>query len=331
MTSRPSAPGPRSTIPAPLGVRDDVVVDVVQARFTEAELRAAQQAVFSGSQIPGLIGGGLGVQQNLLSFDLVDPPDETLDRLAERVDPAMACVTITRTEPPPTGPLQILSEDPADQLLSCGGSRGPFPVSVLDAAVPLGESDHPAAVVLAEELAGTGNGMALELSTMYSDGVEFAVLMVEDDTVLFGAFDPAGQLEGSLSVDRAGENWRLSSFGGCDLQVAYPDGLGRVVVGLDPDIGPPGPDATVLDLAVNERDCASGQAMGDRLVGPQVVETEESVTIVFAATPVPGSADCPGNPWTRATVNLSAPLGQRVLLDGGVFPPAPLAPADVES
>ena len=73
---------------------------------------------------------------------------------------------------------------------------------------------------------------------------------------------------------------------------------------------------TEVHVLATELGCASGREMGDALRGPQVLETETQVIIVFAVEPVVGGADCPGNPSTPVTVELSEPLGDRELVDG---------------
>ena len=42
---------------------------------------------------------------------------------------------------------------------------------------------------------------------------------------------------------------------------------------------------------------------------------------MFAAIPLTGEQTCPGNPSAPVTISLSAPLGDRVLLDGLVVGP----------
>ena len=72
----------------------------------------------------------------------------------------------------------------------------------------------------------------------------------------------------------------------------------------------------MVHLLATERECASGEPMGDRLRGPQVVETEDAVLIAFAATLQDGDEECPGNPAAAVTVELPAPLGERTLRYG---------------
>jgi hypothetical protein len=60
--------------------------------------------------------------------------------------------------------------------------------------------------------------------------------------------------------------------------------------------------------------------MGDRLLGPQVIETHSEVLIAFAAIPRTGSQECPSNLVEDVTLTLSAPLGDRHIRDGLVVP-----------
>jgi hypothetical protein len=74
--------------------------------------------------------------------------------------------------------------------------------------------------------------------------------------------------------------------------------------------------ATTLEVLVTERECASGQALGDRLRGPQVVLTADVVRLAFAAEPPPGDEfTCPSNPEARVTVELPEPLGGREIIE----------------
>ena len=61
--------------------------------------------------------------------------------------------------------------------------------------------------------------------------------------------------------------------------------------------------------------------MGERLLGPQVVETDHDVRIAFAAIPLVGAQNCPGNPPTAVSITLERALGDRVLIDGLLIGP----------
>ena len=98
---------------------------------------------------------------------------------------------------------------------------------------------------------------------------------------------------------------------------------------MDPRPGVTSPDSTttLIHLLAVESTCTGGRAMGDRLLGPQVLETADRVRIVFAAIALVGAQDCPSNPPTAVTITLERPLGDRVMVDGLVIGPlSDLAP-----
>jgi hypothetical protein len=100
-------------------------------------------------------------------------------------------------------------------------------------------------------------------------------------------------------------------------------GLGPATVGLDPD-NPLRPEDTELSLLINEQECANGRAPVDREVVLLVTETAETVSVLALVAPVEGGGTCPSNPWHPITVELDAPLGERVVLDTHLYPPQPV-------
>ena len=61
----------------------------------------------------------------------------------------------------------------------------------------------------------------------------------------------------------------------------------------------------------------SGQEIGDRLVGPEVILGPDTVRIAFAAVPPTGDAfNCQGNPETPFTIDLGEPLSDRTVEQG---------------
>ena len=50
-----------------------------------------------------------------------------------------------------------------------------------------------------------------------------------------------------------------------------------------------------------------------------------AVLVAFGVVP-PLDDECPSNPSARVTVELDAPLGDRVVLDGLAIPPSPIDP-----
>ncbi len=320
----PSPDDVPATIPPPpitderaLGERDDVAIDVVPVDFTEAQLRATQQHLgeLLGAEL-GLLGSGIDTTKNRITLDLVDPPEGALDTIASLVPAAAVCITVTTSPHPPQGPLDVIPDlDVEDPLVSCRGTP-PMPYSKLVAPDPIDDVEHPAVDALRAELATPGVEPLPE--------GDWVVLSIDDDLAVFAALGEDSF--GTASVERQGDVWVLSGWssgGACDPVVSLPDGLGQVDVRLDPD-SLPGPDDTVIDLLVTEVDCASGREMGDALVGPQIVETEDAVLVAFAVIPVVGGANCQSNPSTSVSIELSEPLGDRLLLDGIRVPPRPL-------
>jgi hypothetical protein len=79
--------------------------------------------------------------------------------------------------------------------------------------------------------------------------------------------------------------------------------------------------ATSIDLLVHERACASGQSAEGRVEIIDVQETEDQVRLRIGVRPREGGQDCPGNPPTPFTVDLSEPLGERKIVDASIVPP----------
>ena len=306
-----------------LGEREDVTIDVVQVRFTQAHLEAIQQqimAAVSGPDFDRSVGSGLSITQNRVSLDLFNPPEGTLDQLTRIVpDPTAVCVSVYYAPEPPSGPLDVIPDLGAeDPLVTC---RGLPPVRYSRFVDPpsIDEVDHPAVDALRVELG--------------SQGVEpmphgrWVVISIEDDLAAFAALSPDGF--GYADFERHSDKWILGGMGSgrpCEPIVPLPDGLNRVEVRLDPD-SLPGLDSTTLNLLVTEAACASGREMGDALLGPQVVETDAAVIVAFAAIrPNEQGFTCQGNPSTPVTVELSQPLGSRTVYDGQYVPPKPLYP-----
>jgi hypothetical protein len=166
---------------------------------------------------------------------------------------------------------------PADTPVTCDGFRT-FPFSALADAVPVADSGLPEVqAALDQALSEAGLPWPQDDWLVLSRSDEqVLVIYVDADTVGFMDFGFRGR--------------RLESEGGslgdrCTLRTAMPAGLGEVEWQLDPAFSPPDADTTALHLLATERDCASGEPMGDRMLGPQIVETDDSVLIAFAATP----------------------------------------------
>ena len=316
-------PRPPITDPRPLGERDDVVIDVVQVRFSELEVEAVRDELMAS--IPwedwsdlGLNGSGYDIKRQRATLYLVNPPEDALDEIAERVpDPSVLCVSVTRTPQPPSGPLDVIPDlDVEDPLVSCRGTPAVRYSQMIDPP-SIDEVDHPAVDVLRTEL-DTPGGEPLPRG-------RWVVISIDDDRATFAALSSRGF--GVAGIERRGDRWIFSGHSDgrpCEPVIPLPPGLARVEVTFAHGARPE-PEDSAIRVLVTERGCASGREMGDALRGPQVIETDDAVLVAFAVVPVAGMATCPGNPSTAVTVELSAPLGQRVVYDGLHFPPKPLA------
>ncbi len=318
---------PMTDAPAPGGAAErtgtvgdsDTVISAVPARYTRVELEVLQDEAMDRLADSGLdvFGVGQDVRHNRISLDIADA-DDARRLVGERFDADAVCVSGSAADvvPPtidPSAPPTLLPPEGADPLVSCGGDAA-FPRSALDHPFGFETGDHPLVPVLLEHLSG-------EFAS-YAEA-SWRLLHEDDRGALLEADDPAG----TVAFEWTGERWIWSGFssGACDPGVVLPPGLGEASWVLDPAADPPGPDSRSVAVLVSELDCTGGSEIGERLVGPEVSESEDQVVIAFAVVPLEGGAfTCPSNPPRSVTVELSAPLGDRVLADGRWAPPRPV-------
>jgi len=272
----------------------------------------------------GLLVSACGAGTADTANTTVHSPDTT----AATNDPGQPAGTTT-TDPGEvrrTGDLRIIvqpdsaGELPADLLIGC--PSGPtFPASALDTTGPLAGSGFDDVEAAARGFLDTGEGQSWP-----QDG--WQILHQTENTVLIvhvTQTDAAGDAldetrVAHMTIESVDGAWRwagASSGRPCPLRTSVPAGLNTVNWRLDPASEPLTPTSTAIEVLVTERECVSGQAMGDRLLGPEVVITESAVLIAFAANPPSGdSQTCPGNPEQAIVVELGEPLGDREVLDG---------------
>ena len=294
----------------------DAVIDVIQVEFTKAELGDIREILgsFMGPEF-GLLSMGTSESRNRVSLDFYDPPEGALKMFAELVDPRTVCVTITRSPELPDGPLALIPDlEAEDPLVTCAGIP-PVPFSKLSNPVPIDDVDHPAVEAL--------RTLVQQRSVWELPDGDWQVINIDENHATFAVTAPEGF--GSATFERTSrDNWVIVGSGTgppCEPVVVLPEGLNRVAIRLG---SIPSPEDTSIRLLVTEESCASGREMGDALLGPQVIETDEAVLVAFAAVSPIGPAECPGNPSTPVTIRLSQPLGQRTLYDGLHVPPKPL-------
>ncbi len=164
-----------------------------------------------------------------------------------------------------------------------------------------------------------------------------------DDRALFLARRKSGSWN-VMTVEREGDTWGFGGYGGCHPRPLIVHQYGQSEWRVQ-ELAPPTRQDTSLSIDVMERACASGQSATGRIVDPIIEYTVDTVTITVPVrdlidvlleeqvaewelqnpglSPPPFSigVNCPGNPWTPYELELGEPIGDRVLLDGGPFPP----------
>jgi hypothetical protein len=148
------------------------------------------------------------------------------------------------------------------------------------------------------------------------------VVDAPDGTTLFVARHPSGKGWVQLGIQIGGGEDNVAVIGDCRLTVVPPQGTSTGSWSLDPAFGAPGPTDTIVHVLVQEIVCASGRPPGARVRAPIVTLGADAVTITFFVDELPGGQECPGAPPSPIEVVLAEPLGERVLRDGGAFPPS---------
>ena len=202
-------------------------------------------------------------------------------------------------------------EYPPDVMVTCPGGPG-FPIGALDDIAAVGADDPDGIFAAVKPFLVSEEGAAWP-----QEGWQL-LHESQRDAILVSSF---GDDLAFMFLDREGDEWAWSgsAINGnpCELQFMLPPDLNTVEWRLDPAVPGPGPEATELHVLLTERECVSGQEIGDRLVGPRVVMTDAEVRLAFAAEPPPGHAfSCQGNPETPFTVELPGPLGDREIIEG---------------
>jgi hypothetical protein len=202
--------------------------------------------------------------------------------------------------------------DPLDLRYTCGAF--PFAPGLLSAGAGNDEqADTAAAAALRAHLALEGP----DFDSLPDRGWHLAG--TDARSAEFVTVD--GDLVKSVVVANGADGWKVSGWGECQPRIHLPAGLGAAEWTFDPAQAKPGPATQVFDALVTELSCNSGQPADGRIVGPQIVKSADTVLVIFAVTPRPGTHDCQSNPPTRAMFDLGEPLGERGLFDGGRFPP----------
>lgn len=200
--------------------------------------------------------------------------------------------------------------DPADEqlLAACGTSGAAFPRAALDGLRQAPPPDDEMAEAM-QSFLGSEEGASWPQAgwrVLSSTGLETILLADADSRLWF------------QTLERRQGMWQWtgsSSPDDCPLRVPAPEDHNAVVWRLDPHDEPPTPSSTAIDVLVRETACASGEPMGERLVGPDIDATPSAIRVGFLAEAQDGDHTCPDNPETPITIQLEGPLGSRELVD----------------
>jgi hypothetical protein len=128
-----------------------------------------------------------------------------------------------------------------------------------------------------------------------------------------------------VALRRQEEGWSADEWGGCQPLTAN----GRAGPATWQLASPVGVETISLDALVREMRCSNGEPADGRLLPPTIAESPSAVTVTFVVEPVAALSlvTCGGAEPTRVRVELTERLGNRQLLDGGPYPPVPVAVA----
>jgi hypothetical protein len=202
-----------------------------------------------------------------------------------------------RPLPPQVGPV----------MLSCDGP--PFPPSALESPLGAENEDNPAAAALrAKGPPGPWRELSrTEDAVLYSRGPDLDPNRPREEETL----------EAYL-VTRVNSVWAIYNSGGC-----LPERIRRGVGHAEwwPSV-PPSARTKRFTALVNATACSGGRSAESRIYEPEIDYGDEAVVVTFWVEPLPtGIYTCPGNPPAGHDVRLRVPLGDRRLLDGGIYPP----------
>lgn len=324
-------PPPEITDDRPLG-EWGVAFDVVQVAYTEAELVDAIGPVIEAAQTAtrASVSGGSDVVRNRVNIDVPTPvSSDDLVAIAEAVSDLdgvsldMVCWSgqLVDEAPEPIQPgtpldaIGLPRDDGTyqpDTPVTCAGLQ--FEFGDLESVTPAADVELGLRSVLDDWLANPGgeNWPPEGWVLLHADEERASFIQASDDGVWY------------IGAEMGANGWIWASAGGaerCDVRLMPPPGVGEVEWVLDPDAPVPDASSTEIRVLATERGCATGHEMGDRLLGPQVVETDDAVLIAFGVITKPGDQECPGNPSTPVVVELAAPLGDREIRDGMLIAP----------
>jgi hypothetical protein len=137
-----------------------------------------------------------------------------------------------------------------------------------------------------------------------------------------GEIPPDHEYLAAKFIGQPGEEpaWMTWSSSPCALRLEYAElEVATVAFEVMPD-----PSSDRITFLITEHACNSGEDAAGRIQLLALEETEDRVEVAFGVQPRNVGAFCPSNPATPFTVALSAPLGEREVIDTGLVIPRPV-------
>jgi len=206
--------------------------------------------------------------------------------------------------------------------LTCGRGIMQWPAEAMDGGI---ESDTPVddiRAALVDLVARAGIDAPQALQGVAIDEAAWFVLAEEPDqiAVATGPWSTRGpgQTGQVVYLEPEGDGWRASGWGDCRglAPVLEPDQQWVRVYGVTKT----DPLSNRLTATVSEVECTGARDPRPYLLKPTIVETVDTVLVSWTSKAVVGGATCPGNLPVSQTLELAAPLGDRVLRDGSTWP-----------
>ena len=231
---------------------------------------------------------------------------------------AASSVTKAATSSVP-GPVTTVAEPTTTSVTGASALEASCGAVALPVAEPLVLPDQPLDADALKALEEADRTLGMEGG--FFDAYAWVIAeRSEQRLVLFGHAPGGDNPDGyaDATFDLKDGTWVPASWGGCHVVVSAP-GYGNASWATDPGSAPD-PTASEVAIQIMERNCANGEPPEGREIVPVVAMAADRVTITVLVEPVPGFANCPGNPWYPVVVALGEPLGDRALYDGSTVP-----------
>jgi hypothetical protein len=203
-------------------------------------------------------------------------------------------------------------EAPLPAQLTCGVGAPAFPPQALDGPGTAQTGDDAASAALRRQI--------VESSRLPPTG--WHRVAESASGVLFVAPGDAETpwLQVSFRLDPT-RGPAIDTVGRCDLRPLPPTGATLADWWLDPAAPAPRPGDVAIAALIEEVACAGGDTPAGRVLAPTIRYERDRIVITVAIRTLPGTQSCIGNAPFPVVIDLVEPIGDRLLLDGGVFPP----------